>query len=85
MFMHSIEYGYWPPSFQTTWQKNHERNIQLRNENDFYLPSSKIEFFKRIPLYSLPTEWNNLPVELKYQFNRFTFKIALKSYLLESE
>ena len=85
MFMHSIEYGYCPPSFQTTWQKNHERNIQLRNENNFYLPSPKIEFFKRIPLYSLPNEWNILPAELKYQFNRFTFKIALKSYLLESE
>ena len=84
MFMHSIEYQYCPPSFTNIWQKNHIRNIQLRNGNDFYIPSPKIEFFKRIPLYSLPLEWNNLPDELKFQFNRHTFKIALKNHLFES-
>ena len=84
MFMHSIEYGYCPPSFSNTWQKNHERNLNLRNENDYHLPSPKIDLFKRIPLYSLPFEWNKLPIELKYQFNRFTFKTALKQNLLES-
>ena len=85
MFMHSIEYHYCPSSFTNTWQKNHTRNIQLRNGNDFYLPSPKIEFFKKIPLYSLPLEWNNLPDELKFQFNRHTFKIALKNHLFENE
>jgi hypothetical protein len=83
-FMHSIEYGYGPTSFLNTWQKNHARNpnIILRNANDFHLPTAKTEAFKRIPIYSLPNEWNNLNIELKLQFNKFTFKKALKDHLL---
>jgi hypothetical protein len=82
MFMHSIEYQYHPSSFTNVWQKNSERNqvlnVTLRNENDYYLPRPKIDQFKRIPLYSLPHEWNLLPHEIRLQFNRFTFKTALK-------
>ena len=85
LFMHSIEYGYGPISFFETWQKNHQRNqnLNLRNADDFYLPAPKYDFFKRIPVYSLPNEWNNLAEEIKYQFNRTTFKIAVKSHLSE--
>jgi hypothetical protein len=76
--MHSIEYGHCPSSFQNTWQKNHVRNqnVHLRNANDYHIPTAKIEFFKRIPLYCLPLEWNNLVDEIK-------FKKALKGHLLD--
>ncbi len=64
-------------------QKNSERNIghELRNENDYYLPPPKLEFFKRIPLYSLPAAWNAAG-DLRLQQNKTTFKIALKDKLM---
>jgi hypothetical protein len=82
-FMHSIEYKYAPTAFTNTWQKNSERNIghELRNENDYYLPPPKLEFFKRIPLYSLPAAWNAAG-DLRLQQNKTTFKIALKDKLM---
>jgi len=66
MFMHSIEYGYGPPSFMNIWQKNFERNpnMNLRNANDYHLTMARTESFKKIPLYSLPNEWNNLEINL---------------------
>jgi len=84
-FMHSVEYNYCPNSFINIWQKNsfQNPNLNLRNGNNFFLTAPRTESFKRIPLYSLPLEWNNLN-EIKYQFNRTTFRIALKGYLLES-
>jgi hypothetical protein len=49
LFMHSIEYNYAPKAFASTWQKNSERNIghELRNENDYYLPHPRLEFFEK--------------------------------------
>ena len=87
--MHSFEYGYCPVSFINTWQKNFQRNanMNLRNANDFHIPTANIEIFKKMPLFSLPLEWNLLTDELKFQFNQFTFKKALKDFLenLEAE
>ena len=83
--MHSIEYGYGLESFHGIWQKNSERisHNNLRNADDYYIPNPRVESFKYIPLYSFPLEWNKLAVEIKYQYNRHTFKIALKDHLLE--
>ena len=74
---HSLKYG----------KKNFERNpdIALRNANDYYLPNPRVDSFKLLPIYSFPYEWNKLPDELKFQFNRCTFKIALKNFLLEPQ
>jgi hypothetical protein len=84
LFMHSIEYNYAPRAFSNTWMKNNERNIghALRNDNDYMLPNPRIEFFKKIPLYSLPSAWNDAG-DIRYQQNRLTFKIALKEKLLD--
>jgi hypothetical protein len=84
LFMHSIQYGYGPPTFMQIWQTNYERNpdLNLRNADDLYLPIARVDSFKNIPLYSFPLEWNNLADEIKYQFNRFTFKTTLKNHLL---
>jgi hypothetical protein len=84
--MHSIEYGYGLQSFIDLWQRNSDRNpgLNLRNANDFFIPVPRVDSFKKIPLYSFPSEWNNLADELKFQFNRYTFKVALKQHLLES-
>jgi hypothetical protein len=83
MFMNSIEYNYSPSAFASTWQKNSDRNTRhvLRNENDYALPIPKIEFLKKITLYSLPAVFNAAG-EIRHQHNRTTFKISLKYELL---
>jgi hypothetical protein len=85
MFMHSVEYGYAPKSFENIWLKNNDRNAEreLRNANDFLLTQPRTETFKKSTFYSLPNEWNNLAPEIKLQQNRLTFKWALKAHLME--
>jgi hypothetical protein len=46
------------------------------------LPKPRIEFFKKIPLYSLPSAWNDAG-DIRFLQNRLTFKIALKEKLLD--
>ena len=84
MFMHSIEYGYAPCSFENIWPKNMDQNAnrELRNANDFVLTQPRTETFKKSTFYALPFIWNNLAPELKLQQNRITFKWALKAHLL---
>jgi hypothetical protein len=82
LFMHSIFYNYAPDSFENTWKKVSDRNLshELRNENDFIIPFPRIELFKKLPIYSLPQNWNSLR-EIRYQPNRFTFKVSLNNDL----
>ena len=82
IFMHSIAFKYAPKSFENVWMKNSERmrDLNLRNEDDFYILAPKIDLFKNMPIYSLPTEWNNCGI-LKFYENRFTFKNALREQI----
>ncbi len=84
-FMHAIEYNYAPSSFRNTWQKNSEREpaINLRNANDYFIPMPRTETFKKSTYYALPSAWNDLAIEIKYQENKITFKWALKAHLME--
>ena len=83
--MHSIEYSYAPSSFSDIWTKNfiNQGDRPLRNADNFMLPNPHTELFKKSPLYSLPSEWNNLD-DAKYIRNRTTFKTAIKFSLLNS-
>jgi hypothetical protein len=85
-FMHAIEYKYAPVSFENIWTKTGQReHVQnLRNANDFYLPIPRTEMFKKSTFYAMPAAWNNLPIEIKLQQNKITFKWALKAHLLET-
>ena len=80
--MHSIFYNYAPVSFRNVWNRNEEREaeVSLRNNNLFRIPYPRIELFKRLPLYSLPFEWNNSDVLIYYE-NQITFKYALRETL----
>jgi len=84
MFMHSINFNYAPKSFTGTWIKNEERggDRNLRNNDHFVLPNPRIDFFKKMPLYALPQEWNNCGI-LMYQENKITFKHSLREILFE--
>jgi hypothetical protein len=86
LFMHAIAFNYAPSSFTNTWIKNNSRELeyQLRNQDLFVIPPFRIELFRKIPLYSLPHSWNELPDSLRYQHNRTTFKIALTDHLFSN-
>ena len=81
--MHSICYNYAPKSFDGFFLRNNDRNLEyeLRNTDEYVVPSARIEFFKRFPLYTFPIAWNTLG-DLTFQSNRTTFQIALKEFLL---
>ncbi len=66
--MHSVAYGYAPPSFRDVWSLNESRelNYELRNHDIFVIPTVRIELFRKIPLYALSHEWNNLAEHIRY-------------------
>ena len=79
--MHSIKFNYAPESFANVWllNANREHEYQLRNNNE---PAPRIEFFRKQPIYTLPSEWNKLE-DSRFQPNRITFQIEIKNNLLE--
>jgi hypothetical protein len=83
-FMHSIKYQYCPKSFRNVFISNPPDNLRydLRNTNDFMIPRARIEMFKKMPIYTLPLEWNNSG-DLQFYQNTATFKIILKETLLK--
>jgi hypothetical protein len=59
---HVVEYNYAPSSFDDIWTKNAGRHAEhnLRNNELYNLPVIRLELFSKIPLYSLPFQWNNI-------------------------
>jgi hypothetical protein len=84
--MHSVAYGYVPPSFHDIWTLNQNRDInyELRNLDTLLSPTVHIELFRKIPVFSLSVVWNNLGEHNRYQCNKISFKIALTDLLFES-
>jgi hypothetical protein len=85
-FMHTVYYGTAPTSFHNIWQTQAQRHpeINLRNATDIYVPFPRIDLFKRMPIYSLPTVWNSHDIR-RYYANRTTFSIALLELLHATE
>jgi hypothetical protein len=81
MLTHSIVHKYSPPALHDQWEFNHQRNqVELRNDNDMYIPFATTDYVKKLPYYALAINWNNLPAEKMYP-NKLTFKISLLSHL----
>ena len=61
-FMHSFKFNILPISFAETWVTNRMRNPErnLRNAEDFYIPSHNYATLKRLPLFTFPKVWNDL-------------------------
>jgi hypothetical protein len=85
LFMHSVKYNYCPKSYDNVFVPvNHDNYVyDLRYPNDFEVPRARIELFKKIPLYTLPTEWNN-SLDLRFYQNLATFKIILSETLFRT-
>ena len=83
--MHSIVYNYAPNSFVNIFQQNmsRENDYNLRNSDDFTVPTARIELFKKLPIYQLPKIWNECGV-FRFYNNKTTFQIALKDHLFDS-
>jgi hypothetical protein len=81
MLTHAIVHKYSPPALFNQWEFNYERNhIELRNNNDMYIPRAVTDYVKNMPYFSLAMNWNNLPAEKSYP-NYLTFKLCLLDHL----
>ena len=90
--------GFLPLAINGTWQRNSERNLErqdeeeggvarglrvLRNEDDFYVPFSRLVSIDKLPLISFPTIWNNFHEhDLKLVRNKLQFNSKLKLHFL---
>jgi hypothetical protein len=72
-----------PKSFLDVFRKLDTENLvyELRYPNEFEVPRARIELFKRIPLFTLPTDWNNCGDLRFYIVNPTTFRITLVNVL----
>jgi hypothetical protein len=74
-FMLSVKFEYCPKSFLEVFRKIDINNLvyDLRYPNEFEVPRARIELFKRIPIFTLPNDWNNCG-DLRFYVNPTTFK-----------
>ena len=63
ILIHSIYYKTSPPSLHGIWQTNQQRGIDcdLCDAHQLYLPFARTDHVKRLPYFSFPKTWNNLP------------------------
>jgi hypothetical protein len=88
-FFHSFVYNYSPKAFHETWITNRsfrtlEHNIshiELRSDNDFYIPKPRTDFLSRFPLFNFPSLWNETSNILTSTAHKPTF-IKLSSQLM---
>jgi hypothetical protein len=90
---HSFYYNTTPTSFTHTWrttleQRNLDNNnahlLNLRNNNDMFVPPCRSISLSRFPFFNLPKLWNELPPSIKENSSKNSFNIALKNHLFSS-
>jgi hypothetical protein len=87
-FMHQYKFKFLPHSFSNTWLTNSQRNEDnnfpvLRNEDDYYVPLSRLRSSDYDPLIYFPKLWNDFPSIIRSTANRNIFKKELKTHFLE--
>jgi Reverse transcriptase (RNA-dependent DNA polymerase) len=92
-FIHSCIYNLAPTALLNTWPTSNEhrqiinQNIpghNLRNNDDLYIPHSRLKSLSHFPLYSFPILWNGLPEYLKSIPSKSLFSSNLKNHFLSS-
>jgi hypothetical protein len=88
-FMHQYVNNYLPSAFTGTWPINRERrnedDRELRNNNDFFIPLTRLVSLDKHPLYSFPRTWNDFAdQEMKNTRNKQSFNRKLKIHLLDT-
>jgi hypothetical protein len=90
---HSYFYDTTPKAFSNTWITSLEHRrlnnpnlnpnlLNLRNNNDIFIPPCRTTFLSRFPLFNLPKIWNDLPSTYKSIPSRCSFTFNTKSHLL---
>jgi len=94
-FIQQYKQGFLPSSFTGTWILNSERRgenyeegqreLLMRNDDDFYIPLSRLTSSDRLPFISFVKLWNNFPNgEIKFIRNKLDFNAKLKLFFLNS-
>ena len=84
MFMHSVTHKYAPNSFSSMFTQIDNLNVHNLRQDElktYEIPFPRTEKFKTSPVYLLSDLWNKTDIN-KFQPNRYTFSIYLKSSLL---
>jgi hypothetical protein len=88
-FMQQYTQNHLPASFIGTWTLNSARRGQneaaMRNDDDFYIPFSRLALSDRLPSVSFPKIWNSFPNgEIKFIRNKLAFNSRLKQHFLNN-
>ena len=88
-FMHNYLNNSLPTAFTNTWPSIADQRLaagqpvlNLRNNNDIFIPPSRLKSMSYFPLYNFPVNWNNLPDYLKSIPTKLLFKANLKHHFL---
>ena len=90
-FFHRFTVNELPSSFQGAWMRNvnrrgeseNETQIVLRNNQNYYIPQSRLISTDRFPLYNLPRIWSDFTeTEIKNSISENEFNSKLKLNLL---
>jgi Reverse transcriptase (RNA-dependent DNA polymerase) len=83
---HSVIHKYGPAALHDQWTFNADRNrnLELRNEHDLYIPMATSEQVKKLPFFSFANSWNNLIYD-RLNPNPMTFKLALLNFLKQDQ
>ena len=87
-FMQKFTQGFLPESFNNVWVTNRIRradqdHIELRNDNDLFIPYARLTSTEKLPLVAFPKIWSAFPDErIKFIRNVPEFNMELKNYYL---
>ena len=81
-FMHKFVHGNLPSTFDNTWDTNvHVSQRQTRQASDIHLIAFQLEYFRKMPLFSYPNIWNNIPNNLKLIVEEDQFNVEVRKHL----
>jgi hypothetical protein len=89
-FIQHYKFEFLPLIFRNTWQTNEARlewnlnfNMQLRNNDEYYVPFARINHVERFPLFSFPKIWNSFENDvIKCINNKLEFNKKLKEHFM---
>ena len=97
--MQNFKFNHLPESFEKMWKTSREARegqqhqsivqdqslCELRNDEEFYIPPTRIALTDSHPLTNLPKTWNSFPCEIaKTTSNKKIFNKTLKKYFLKN-
>ena len=81
-----------PASLHDIWIRNREKRrrlepdsnlIELRNDDDFFIPLPCTNQISRFPEFSIPIQWNSLSPDIQILRRKSEFSLALKKHFLD--